>query len=327
MPKVSIIIPAYNAVSFLPDTIDSVYSQSLQDYEIIIVNDGSSDTTEQWASQITDSRVRLISQENQGLAGARNTGLTQARGEYIAFLDADDLWQPTKLEKQVKILDENPEVGLVYTWVSLIDRDGKPKGQIRGNSDEGNVWKKLLKHNIVESGSVALVRRSCYQSVGLYDRTLPASYGEDWDMWLRIAAQYQFKVIREPLVYYRDTPSSLSKNWQVMEQSHQIIIEKAFASAPQNLQHLKGLCYAFAYLVICWKILQNPREDYQKVWQYRHKAVARYPSIRQSKQYLRLSLAMILVKLLGLNNYNKIRQIAYTSKHNFLHLSRQFTAF
>ncbi|WP_319423431.1 glycosyltransferase family 2 protein [Pleurocapsa sp. FMAR1] len=325
MPKVTVIIPAYNAMAFLPEALNSVFNQTYQDFEVIVVNDGSTDETEQWVSQIEDPRVNLVSQENKGLAGARNTGIGHAQGEYIAFLDDDDLWESTKLEKQVNVLDENPEVGLVYTWVSLIDSDGKPRGRIWCNSEEGNVWKKLLEHNIVESGSVAMVRHSCYQSVGLYDCTLPSSYAEDWDMWLRIAAQYHFQVILEPLVYYRDTPSSLSKNWRVTEQSYQIVIEKAFANAPQNLQHLKGRCYSFAYLNVCWKILQTPGENYQRLVQYRHQAVSWHPQIRKSKNYLRLSFAIMLVKLLGLSRYNKLRSLIYTSKDNILQISRQFT--
>ncbi len=327
MPKVSVVIPAYNAMAFLPEALNSVFNQTYRDFEVIVVNDGSTDKTEQWVSQIEDPRVKLVSQENKGLAGARNTGIGNAQGEYIAFLDDDDLWESTKLEKQVNVLDENPEVGLVYTWVSVIDTDGKSKGKILCNSEEGNVWKKLLEHNIVESGSVAMVRHSCYQSVGLYDCTLASSYAEDWDMWLRIAAQYRFQAILEPLVYYRDTPNSLSKNWRATEQSYQIIIEKAFANAPQNLQHLKGRCYSFAYLTVCWKILQTPGEDYQRVVQYRSHAANYYPQIRRSKEYLRLSFAMLLVKILGLNSYNKARQIFYTLKHSIVYPLQQISTY
>nr|WP_256498773.1 glycosyltransferase family A protein [Chroococcidiopsis sp. CCNUC1] len=119
MPKVSVIIPAYNAMKYLPATLGSLLSQTFDDFEAIVVNDGSFDETEKWVSQIEDPRVKLICQQNKGLAGARNTGINQATGEYIAFLDADDLWEPSKLEKQVAVLEENPEVGLVYTWGSF----------------------------------------------------------------------------------------------------------------------------------------------------------------------------------------------------------------
>ena len=101
MSKVSVIIPAYNAMNYLPQTLKSVLQQTFTDFEILIINDGSSDDIVEWSSQISDSRVKLISQINQGVSAARNTGIRNAQGEYIAFIDADDLWEPTKLEKQV----------------------------------------------------------------------------------------------------------------------------------------------------------------------------------------------------------------------------------
>jgi glycosyltransferase involved in cell wall biosynthesis len=129
MPKVSVVIPAYNAMTYLPETVESVLKQTFTNFEVLIINDGSSDHIMQWVTQISDSRVRLISQENQGLPGARNTGIAQAQGEYVAFLDADDWWEPTKLEKQVRCFEERPGVGLVYTWTALIDASRQPMAE------------------------------------------------------------------------------------------------------------------------------------------------------------------------------------------------------
>src|SRR4028119_2409178 len=124
MPKVSVIIPAYNAMAYLPETLESVLNQTFTDFEVLIINDGSSDGIVEWASEIKDSRVKLISQENQGLSGARNTGIWSSQGEYLAFLDADDIWEPTKLEKQVQCLEEDNNIGLVSSWVSSINESG-----------------------------------------------------------------------------------------------------------------------------------------------------------------------------------------------------------
>lgn len=316
MPKVSVIIPAYNAMQFLPETLDSLFKQTFSDYEVIIVNDGSSDGIEQWATQITDLRVKLVSQENQGLAGARNTGLLHAQGEYIAFLDADDLWQPTKLEKQVQVLEDNPEVGLVYTWLDLVDAEGKVRGKVRKNYLEGDVWEKLIEHNIVECGSVAMVRRCCYQAVGFFDQNLPSSYAEDWDMWLRIASHYPFKVVKEPLVYYRAHPNNLSKNWKAMEQSYHIIIEKTFESAPQHLLNLKNRSYGFANLRLAWKTLQNLNGEYQQALYFQQQAILHCPQLRYSKENIRLSLAIMLVRLLGVQGYSRVRNYIYTLKRS-----------
>lgn len=143
MPKVSVVIPAFNALRYLPRTVDSALAQSFGDFEVLIVDDESTDGTADWVRTIADRRVRLLEQKNQGAAAARNAGIRQARGEYIAFLDADDLWEPAKLERQVACLDARPEVGVVYTWVRVIDQDGEPTGSLYRPGDEegsGRSW-------------------------------------------------------------------------------------------------------------------------------------------------------------------------------------------
>jgi glycosyltransferase involved in cell wall biosynthesis len=305
MPAISVVIPAFNAMNYLPETLASVLNQSYNDIEVIVVNDGSLDETERWVSQIKDPRVKLISQENQGLAGARNTGIVQARGEYIAFLDADDLWEPTKLEKQVRVLEENPEVALVYTWVAYIDEKGKSTGKVLKNQAEGEVWKKLIEHNIVECGSVAMVRRSCFEAVGFFDRHL-GSYVEDWDMWLRIASRYPFKVVKEPLVYYRQVSSGASKNWEGMARSFELVIEKAFAAAPLELQYLKNRSYGLANICLAWKPLQSQAKDWKKARYFHQQALAYYPWLGFSKEYIRLSLAIAIMRWFGSDGYKQL---------------------
>jgi glycosyltransferase involved in cell wall biosynthesis len=143
MLKVSVIIPAYNAMNYLPETLKSVLRQTFTDFEILIIDDGSSDNLVQWVSQLVDPRIKLISQNNQGVSVARNTGITHAQGEFIAFLDADDLWEATKLEKQLHTLEDNPAVGLVYTWTAFIDQSGKFTGILLASHAEGNVWEQI----------------------------------------------------------------------------------------------------------------------------------------------------------------------------------------
>jgi glycosyltransferase involved in cell wall biosynthesis len=321
MPKVSVIIPAYNAMNYLPATMGSVLNQTFDDFEVIVVNDGSSDETEQWVSQIKDPKVKLISQKNKGLAGARNTGINHAIGEYIAFLDADDLWEPSKLEKQVTALEENPEVGLVYTWVALVDEQGKFTGRIFKNNAEGNVWNKLTERNIVECGSVAMVRRSCFETVGVFDHNL-RSFVEDWDMWLRIASRYPFKVVKEPLVYYRQISTSASRNWEAMEQSFRMVIEKAFYSASSELLYLKKRSYGAANLCLAWKSLQSQSKDYKSATRFLQQALAYYPQLRFSKEYVRLKLALIAMRWLGSDGYSRFLALAYVLRRRMVALGR-----
>lgn len=308
MPKVSVIIPAYNSMTYLPETLKSLLAQTYSDFEAIIINDGSTDCTEEWVSQQTDPRIKLISQVNKGLSGARNTGIEAATGDYLAFLDADDLWHPTKLEKQVKCLDKNQNIGLVYTWVALINEHDIPTGRVFKNSHEGNVWEHLILQNIVESGSVAMVRRQCFETCGVFDVNL-RSFVEDWDMWLRIALHYPFKAISEPLVYYRQHSQSASRNWAAMEQSYGLVIEKAFAAAPICYQHLKGASYARANLCLAWKPLQSVQKDYKKAQEFATQAVTQDPQIRWGKEYLRLRVAIALMAGLGTENYEKFLRL------------------
>ncbi len=321
MPKVSVVIPAYNAMNYLPETIENVLSQTYNDFEVIVVNDGSSDETEQWVSQIKDPRFKLIFQENQGLAGARNTGIAQAKGEYITFLDADDLWEPTKLEKQVCVLEDNPEIALVYTWVAFIDEAGKHTGRVFKNEAEGDVWKTLTEHNIVECGSVAMVRRSCFEAVGLFDRNLGSSV-EDWDMWLRMASKYHFKVVKEPLVYYRQRSTSASRNCEAMARSFQLVIEKAFASAPPELQYLKNRSYGQANRCLAWKALQSSQRDYKKALYFRQQAIAYYPQLRFSWDVIRLSIALAAIQGIGPDIYSKLLELAYSLRRFALSVGR-----
>ncbi|MEL6137673.1 MAG: glycosyltransferase family A protein, partial [Cyanobacteria bacterium J06628_6] len=212
LPTVSVVIPAYNAMAYLPEALSSVLCQTFKNYEVIIVNDGSIDQIVEWAAALTDVRIRLLSQENRGLAGARNTGIRESRGRYLAFLDADDCWHPTKLARQVELLEQRPEVGVVYTWMKLINSDGVPTGRTVKNRTEGRIWSQLILRNCVGSGSTPMVRRECFHRVGDFDENL-GSYMEDRDMWLRIAPVYDFSVVKEILVDYRQHPASASKNW------------------------------------------------------------------------------------------------------------------
>lgn len=308
MPKVTVVIPAYNAMTYLPETLDSVLKQTFADFEVLIVNDGSSDRIVTWASEITDSRVKLISQENQGLSAARNTGIVHAQGEYVAFLDADDLWEPTKLEKQVHCLDLKPEVGLVYTWTLLVDQQGKSTGTVTASHTEGNVWEKLLLGDVIGSGSSAMIRRICFETVGLFDTELSSI--EDCDMWVRIAACYPLAVIKEVLVYYRQHFTNMSKDYNKMMQNSRLKIEKKFQNVPFELLYLRPRAYGHAFLWLAWKIMFDGG-DPEKASYFSQQAILHYPQMKYFAKYLRLQFALILVRLFGSNSYTQLRNLRH----------------
>lgn len=255
MPKVSVIIPAYNAMPYLVQTVDSVFHQTFTDFEVLIVNDGSSDDTAGWAAQITDPRFKLISQPNQGAGAARNTGIKNAQGDYVAFLDADDFWEPSKLAKQVQRLDQKPEVGLVHTWITFANSDGSLGDLVVKTTGEGHIWDQVIIYNPLKCGSTAMVRLQCFEELGYFDQSL--KYSEDWDMWIRIACRYAFSVIHEPLTHYRIHPFNKSKNYEGQLKCFCQIIDNAFETPLPKYSHLKNRSYARAHLHIAWRAFSS----------------------------------------------------------------------
>lgn len=306
MTKVSVIIPAYNAMSYLPQTVESVLKQSFTDFEVIIVNDGSSDGIEQWVDTITDNRVRLISQKNQGTATARNTGIADAKGAYIAFLDSDDLWEVSNLEKQVYCLDNNPDVGLVYVWVKSIDAEGNDLGQIHGNNSCGYVWEKMLQENIIRSGSASMVRRDCFEKSGVFDQNIKLS--EDWEMWIRIAKNYSFAVIKEPLVSYRFHANNKSKSRIKIVKDLRQVIEKSFQSVPFELLYLRNKSYSRINFIFAWKYIRSQEPDCHKADYFRNQALKHSPQLLFSKQNLRLTIIIFFIRWFGNDSYMEVRK-------------------
>jgi glycosyltransferase involved in cell wall biosynthesis len=304
MPKVSVVVPAYNAMKYLPETVESVLQQTLTDFEVLIVNDGSSDEIVEWGSQITDPRIKVISQENQGTAAARNKGITESQGEYIAFLDADDIWEPTKLEKQANCLDNNLLVGLVDAWTAYMDESGKLTGIVMRHTEEGDVYKKVFEtcDSSVCCGSSPMIRRSCFETLGLFDEN---SYIEDVDMWIRIAARYYYGVIKEPLVRYRQHPHNKSKDCQSMLEGFRRLIEKTYRTLPTEVLYLRPQSYGRLYVYLAWRSIDN--KDFQQAAHYRNLAIANYPQLLLRPWFMRLSVAIAALELLGSEGYEKVR--------------------
>jgi glycosyltransferase involved in cell wall biosynthesis len=190
--------------------------QIYQDFEIIVINDGSTDNTEEIIRGFKDKRVKYIKKykKNRGISVARNIGIKMARGKYIAFLDSDDEWLLEKLDKQIKILhDGPPELGVVYSNLCYIDENGKNMNKLRNPKKEGYIYEDLLDRNYVGPPSTLLIRKECFNRVGLFDDLLNAQ--EDWDMWIRIAKYYRFALVKIPLVKYRSHSNQVSKNLEV----------------------------------------------------------------------------------------------------------------
>lgn len=211
------IIPAFNAQCTIAATLESVLSQTWVEFEVIVVDDGSTDHTVEIVEQFRrrDQRVRIYSQENAGVAEARNRGIRESRGGWIAPLDADDVWVAECLEHEVqRALNTSERVGVVYSWSTRIDVTGISVSGVSAASVRGHVFPTLLCHNFLGNGSCTLIRRSAFEAVGGYDPRLTLT--EDWDLYLRLAERYEFVPVRRFLVRYRQNPSGLSSDQESM---------------------------------------------------------------------------------------------------------------
>jgi glycosyltransferase involved in cell wall biosynthesis len=251
-PLVSVIVPAFNAAQTLPDTLDSILAQTFRNFELIVVDDGSTDGTRTLLERVRDPRMRVIGGSNRGLAAARNRGIEHAHGQLLTFIDADDRWTPDKLEDQVEALERNPDAVAAYSWTAFIDQNGRFLFAKEPSNCSGNVYAELLRSCFVASGSNVLVRRSAVDAAGAFDTTLPAA--QDWEFCLRLAARWPFALVPRYQVLYRIQEGTMSGNADRCEDACVAICERAFGNNPllaarrrESLSNVKQYV-AFLYL-------------------------------------------------------------------------------
>ena len=209
-PTVSVVMAAKNYARFLPAAVESVLAQTVGDWELLVVDDGSADhTPEAVRPFLRDSRVRYFRSDRLGQPRAKNLGIGLSRGAFVAFLDADDAWHPTKLEKQLAVFRENPAVGVVFCRRSLIDEEGRPlPARPSSPPPRGRVLNEMFVQNFVCFSSV-VVRREVFAHVGRFDPQWDLAI--DYDLWLRVAKHHEFDYVNEELVLYRTGHGNLSK--------------------------------------------------------------------------------------------------------------------
>ena len=235
---VSVVIPAYNAEKWLPLTLDSVCLQTHRRIEVIVIDDGSTDRTSDIAESYArdDSRIRVIRRKNAGVGAARNTGIREAKGKYIAPIDADDLWHPRKLELQVACMEEGgDEMGFVYCWSEKIDEQGRLIAASFPFENEGWVHHSLILRNFVGSGSIPLFRASALEETGLYlERGEQGGVQgcEDWDLSLRLSEHYKVGLVRHTLAGYRQLAGCMSLDATGMSRSYECIMARARKRTP-----------------------------------------------------------------------------------------------
>lgn len=255
--NVSVVIPTYNYGRFIVEAIESALRQTLPPYEIIVVDDGSTDDTAEVVARFGE-RVRYIRQENAGVSAARNRGVAESRGDYIAFLDADDIWEPTKLEKQIAKFAEDPEIGLVHCGMREFDAEtGKTVAlHLEGGegwvADEIALWERPI---VIGPGGTIVVSRSAIETVGGFDTRL--KNGEDWEFCFRVASKYKVGFVREPLVDYRNHGVNATKNIREMERSTRIAWKTVFSNADESIRRLRRRSYGNLHKVLAGSYLHN----------------------------------------------------------------------
>jgi len=248
VPLVSVIIPVYNGADFIGESIDSALQQSYGNLEVIVVDDGSTDNTLTVLNQyaVKDARVRVISQPNGGVSAARNTAIAAARGEFIAPLDADDIWRPSKLDRQVRrMLAAGDETALVYSWWAWIDEDSLIVDRSPRWTIEGSALETLMYVNFVGNASVPLFRKSAVDAVGGYrTHAMPGEplICEDYDLALRIAANHKIACVQDVLVGYRRRRGSRSTALDTMWRSQQAVMQSIRALRPDLKPALFKAC-------------------------------------------------------------------------------------
>lgn len=237
-PLVSVIVAAFNAESTIEETCRSALAQTYASLEVLVVDDGSTDATASLVAGLaaTDPRLRLIQQDNLGVAAARNRGIAAARGDFLAPLDADDLWAPGKIAAQVlRLMQAGPETALVYCWWAWIDAENRVIDRSPRWDIEGRVLQRLVEINVTGSASVPLFRRSVVVDLGGY-RTQLRDDGcqgcEDWDLALRVAERYPVAVVPAVLVGYRRRADSMSTHGDTMWRSRAAVVRAVAARNP-----------------------------------------------------------------------------------------------
>ena len=208
-PLISVVIPTYNRVHLIGEALESVFAQTFKDYEVILIDDGSTDGTEESVKKNFAGRLRYVRQKNQGISSARNHGIVLARGKYVAFLDSDDKWLPKKLAKQAEYLEANPHVGLLCTKLWRYEIGNEEKRETCPPDFPKHFTDLLTGPNFIPT-TTTMVRKRCLDAVGVFDPALPVA--EDWDLWLRIAKDFKIHCLSDVLAEHRDHPAKTTKN-------------------------------------------------------------------------------------------------------------------
>jgi glycosyltransferase involved in cell wall biosynthesis len=259
-PVLSVIIPAYNVEDYIVRAIQSALNQTLRELEVIVIDDGSTDSTPVRIASIQDPRLTVITQENAGLSAARNAGILESRGKYIGLLDGDDIWFPEKAELHLSLMEQDSSLGITFSYLAYVDEKGKFTGQILITKAKEPTLRDMIVRNHI-TPSTAIIRKDCFLQAGLFDETLRAL--EDHEMWVRILHRtyYKARLIPKVLTGYLERSGSLTGNFDLFLHNAHIVMEKFKTTMPEVTKNLKNRALAGAYRIASRKALSAGQLD------------------------------------------------------------------
>lgn len=322
MKLVSVIIPVYKAEQYIAETVQCVLDQTHSNFELILVDDGSPDRSVEICQQFDDARLKIIRQENKGANAARNEGIRQSQGEYIAFLDSDDLWLPEKLAAHVEHLERSPSVGISYSCSAFIDEDGNRIGIYQMPKLTDINIRDILCRNPISNGSTAVIRQPVFEAIEFEDNLYgkPEQYywderlqgSQDLDCWFRIALQtdWQMEGIPEVLTLYRVNSQGLSANLHKKQQSWEQVLEKTRDYAPEVVAQWENPARAYHLRYLARRAVSL--RDGTTARQLLHDAIAAYPQmwLEEPKRTGLTFAAAYTLSLLPENFYRQLEAIA-----------------
>ncbi|MGM9497015.1 glycosyltransferase family 2 protein [Desertifilum tharense IPPAS B-1220] len=320
-PTVSAIIPVYGVEKYIAAAVQSVLNQTYSDFELIIVDDGSRDRSLEICQQFNDPRIKIVSQANRGLAGARNTGIRHAQGEYLAFLDGDDLWLADKLEKQIAHLEQSPEVGVSFCRSAFIDEYGESLGTYLMPKLRDITVVDLLRGSPLGNGSTPVIRRATLEDIKFQDNlhgSVEDFYfddrfrrSEDTECWLRIVLQTQWKIegLPEALTLYRVNSGGLSANLLKQLESWEQVLDKTRSYAPEVIERWEKLAKSYQYRYLARSAVRL--KDGSQAVALMHRALAAYWPIlpEEPRRTILTLIAAYLLWLLPKPLYSQVESL------------------
>jgi len=301
LPTLSIVIPAYNVARYIAPAVSSALDQTRPDFEAIVVDDGSTDDTARVVAQLAerrrDPRLRIVRQTNRGLAGARNTGIQQARGRFVGFLDGDDAWHPEKAERHLALMEADPTIGISFSHSEYVQEDGATTGRLLVADVSRPTLADMVRRNHVGNGSTPIVRKECFERAGLFREELRSC--EDYELWCRILHRTDFRIALVPaaLTRYRLRETSLLFTFDRFLQNADRAVDLLRDEMPELPSRLFAAAHASHYRIVAWRAVSVG--EVAAAQRYLARAFRLYPWLFVSDRRALVTLAAMAIRKTG----------------------------